>query len=1048
MNRLSRLRPFFFTSLACVTVLGAAPNLIAQANTAQANTAQPGSPATTDGDTSGSTIQLLVEGTIDQVRVTSAWKRSFVYRELREHDAPTGWIRLIDDRGAELAKVQFDLSTVNRDRGANKGRTIAVGDTLLEGRITRLVKIPNYGVRLARIDFESVEGTRTVKLGSTSGAELRRIVFSTDAVQPLVAPTVRTHINNGPISNRYDIVVIGDAYRASDEAQFVADVNAWTANLFAKEPFKAYARFFNVHSVFRASVDNLADKPLPCQNPPIVRNTVYDAGYCVNGTDRCLYIKGTTLASQDAALAPDVEGRIVVFVNDPKYGGCASTFAVSYNGSQGAEVQTHEFGHSFGGLADEYNYGQTGCYNGPEPTAANITKDTTCSKWSLWKGFNGVGCFEGAGYYPKCMFRPKSNCLMNNLGIPLCEVCREELVLDGYTTVNPIENATPSGSVSLTKPATQLYSFTNLVPASSNPLVRWYVDNVLRQSSSVSSFTFASNSYSPGLHTIRLEVFDQTAFVRKDLANKRTRTRSWTVTVKDGAIPGEYTTYGIGCVGTGKGANCVVVPSAYAGKWGESANYYPHGRPNIRYQQVFLGSEVGSRTIGGVSFRLDETYGGAAGSFPVTITLGHTTKTPATLDTSSTFASNFNSGTPVQVFSGILNFPAHTPPNSNLASFLPSIAFQTPFVFNSSRNLLIQIDNNGSGSDVSHFFDSCSGNTTRVYATPIAATPTGMNQSSGLVMCFQGPTTGQVLPRAYATSMGNVQNSFPFATSNLRYQQVFAQSETSTATFTGLGLRHGAFSPNAGGTRSLSIFLGHTTRTPLTLGTSFDANFIAGTKSQVFSGSVNLPATVSANANPGNWDSNWAFTAPFVHQSVAGRNLLIEVVQTSANSLANYSDATSTGNTTRLFANPSTAATGSLGVNYGLIMRFNTAGSAASGIPALDHIGVPEIGKSFQITLAHAPAGALAAIWVGFSKINVPLPNNLAPGCSLYAALDVFPLTAVVADAAGFGSIVYPIPNNTAFRGVRFYNEWFVFDKTANNLGLTFSNGGEAKIGG
>lgn len=835
------LRPTLVASLLALTV---SPQLGAQAGT-------PGN------EPSNRTIQLLVEGSIDQVQVTSAWQRSFAYQEIRIHDAPTGWIRLYDAAGLELAKVHFDLSTVNRDRGARKGQTIVTGDMLLEGRITRLVKIPDYGRRLARLDFESIEGAVVRKLGSTSGDTLRRVLASTDMLRPLVAPTVRTHINNGPTGNRYDIVCIGDAYRAGDEARFVSDVNRWTANLFAKEPFKTYKNFFNVHSVFRASVDNLADKPLPCQNPPITRNTVYNASYCVGGTDRCLYIRGTTLASQDAALAPDVEGRIVVFVNDPKYGGCASTFAVSYNGTSGAEVQTHEFGHSFGGLADEYDYGRTGCYSGGEPGQANITKDPNCNKWSLWKGVNGVGCFEGAGYYPKCLFRPKSNCLMRSLGVALCEVCREELVLDGYTTVNPIENPNPTGTVTLTKPATRTYSFKNLVPPTSNPRVRWYVDNVLKQSGSSASFSFASSAYSAGTHTIRLEVFDQTAFVRKDTANKRTRTRTWSVIVKDGNAAGTYTTYGVGCKGSGAGA-------------------------------------------------------------------------------------------------------------------------------------------------------------------------------------------AQVLPRAYATQMGNSQNSFPFGRGNLRYQQVFLQSEAPSATYTGLAVRHGTYTgTNAGGTRTLTISLGHTANSLSGMSTTFDNNFLSGTKRLVLSGNVNLPSRTGANTNPNAWAVNWPFRAPFVHASTTGRNLLIEVVNRSTTNYNNYLDAASGGNTTRLYAATSSATTGTIGRGYGVIMRFNSG-----GVVALGNVGVPTLGRSFQITLANAPSGALAALWLGLTKTNIPLPSNLAPGCSLYASFEILPLAARVANANGFATVVYPIPNNVAFRGVRFFNEWFVVDKPANNLGLTFSNGGEAKVGG
>ena len=37
--------------------------------------------------------------------------------------------------------------------------------------------------------------------------------------------------------------------------------------------------------------------------------------------------------------------------------------------------------------------------------------------------------------------------------------------------------------------------------------------------------------------------------------------------------------------------------------------------------------------------------------------------------------------------------------------------------------------------------------------------------------------------------------------------------------------------------------------------------------------------------------------------------------------------------------------------------------------------------------------------------------------------------------------------NDPNLVGVQFYNQYAVFDAGANNLGLAFSNGGEAKIG-
>ncbi|HIE71604.1 MAG TPA: hypothetical protein EYP98_16325, partial [Planctomycetes bacterium] len=181
----------------------------------------------------------------------------------------------------------------------------------------------------------------------------------------LTAQTVTTVLSNGTTDTRYDMVILGDGYVASEQATFNADVNTFLTALFQKSPYNIFASYYNVHTVFRASAQSGADRP--DETPPVFVNTAYEATYNYGGVDRCLYIQNTSIALADAALAPATEGRVIVMVNDTRYGGCAATFAVSYNGSQMTEVQAHELGHSLGQLADEYDYaGQT--YTGPEPS--------------------------------------------------------------------------------------------------------------------------------------------------------------------------------------------------------------------------------------------------------------------------------------------------------------------------------------------------------------------------------------------------------------------------------------------------------------------------------------------------------------------------------------------------------------------------------------------------------------------------------------------------------------------------------------------------------
>jgi hypothetical protein len=344
-------------------------------------------------------------------------------------------------------------------------------------------------------------------------------------------PIVQTVLNNGPTASRYDIVILGDGYQAFEVAQFNQDVTTFLTGLFQQQPYATFASYYNVHTVFRPSLESGADRP--DETPPVFRNTAYDATYNYGGVDRCLYIQNTSLALADAALAPANEGRVLVLVNDTRYGGCASTFAVSYNGSQMVEVQTHELGHSLGQLADEYDYpNQT--YTGPEPTAVNITKSPLGAKWAVWHGTDGISAFEGAGYYLYGLYRPRTNCLMRSLGQALCRVCQENLVKLTNAVVQVIVSATPTtSSVQVDRPNQQVFSFVHIVPPGNNPLVEWTLDGNVVVGANTTTFVLDSTTVPVGAHTLTASVLDRTPLVRQDPAQVMREERTWQVLVTD-----------------------------------------------------------------------------------------------------------------------------------------------------------------------------------------------------------------------------------------------------------------------------------------------------------------------------------------------------------------------------------------------------------------------------------------------------------------------------------------------------------------------------------
>ena len=107
-------------------------------------------------------------------------------------------------------------------------------------------------------------------------------------------------------------------------------------------------------------------------------------------------------------------------------------------------VVVHEFGHSFGGLGDEYAYEHEAIPMYPhdvEPWEPNIT--TLADFHGKWEhmiapttpiptppsdNLQQIGVYEGAGYSMKGVYRGAQDCRMrSNVRPEFCDVCREAL---------------------------------------------------------------------------------------------------------------------------------------------------------------------------------------------------------------------------------------------------------------------------------------------------------------------------------------------------------------------------------------------------------------------------------------------------------------------------------------------------------------------------------------------------------------------------------------------------------------------------------------------
>ena len=349
----------------------------------------------------------------------------------------------------------------------------------------------------------------------------------------------------GDSSNRIDLVIVSEAYTASQMDTFAKDVNAVRDALFSEDPFQEYANYFNIWRVDIPSNESGADRPE--QTPPVLRDTAFDASFNptlnVNSRKVIRAIRGM----------PAARDTILVLVNDPAGGGSGGYMAVTSNAGNFVNVAAHELGHTLGGLADEYVFSPR-CllwgditYRG-EPEEANITLETNRSaiKWGHWidsttpiptrrtseTDFSeGVpGLYEGARYCAEGIFRPTWTSKMKNSRTPWKQINTEELVRVFYDHVSPIDAWTPSTTqLTLPRGVSHTFAVTPMSPATHEIEMDWFLDGA--PIGSGHSLLLDTAAMAVEDHVVTVRATDETPMVRIDPFEVLSAQRSWTVTI-------------------------------------------------------------------------------------------------------------------------------------------------------------------------------------------------------------------------------------------------------------------------------------------------------------------------------------------------------------------------------------------------------------------------------------------------------------------------------------------------------------------------------------
>lgn len=233
-----------------------------------------------------------------------------------------------------------------------------------------------------------------------------------------------------------NIAFIAEGYTEEEMENFLCDVNTATDALFAHEPFKSKSDRFNIVAVMSASKESGVSEP----SKAIWKQTVLESHFDTFYIDR--YLTTLHLKRLHDALACIPYEHIIVLVNTERYGGGGiyNSYNLSYTkGKNYDPVVVHEFGHSFGGLADEYAYSDSDpmYFSDTEPWEPNITtKADFSNKWQNLIDKGEAGMYEGGGYLTEGVWRGCEDCRMKTNEYPeFCSVCQQALarMIDFYT---------------------------------------------------------------------------------------------------------------------------------------------------------------------------------------------------------------------------------------------------------------------------------------------------------------------------------------------------------------------------------------------------------------------------------------------------------------------------------------------------------------------------------------------------------------------------------------------------------------------------------------
>lgn len=275
----------------------------------------------------------------------------------------------------------------------------------------------------------------------------------------------------GNPANRVDIVIISEGYTAEEKDEFLEASRQFAEDILSYHPYSENRDKFNFRAVWAPSPESGVSIP----GEHIWKDNVLGTHYYTFDSERYQMFEDYQAVLDIAANVP--YEIIYVLTNSQKYGGGGiynfyGISAAKIPGPSTRKTYSHEFGHLFVGLGDEYVGGSNVSdfyFPGVEPWEQNITTltDLESKAWSrllgedaqiptqVKGGYDAVdpknpasadydpkkpwdlGVYQGGGYVKDNVYRPWPNCMMNwfhRIDV-YCPVCCEAIqsTIDLYT---------------------------------------------------------------------------------------------------------------------------------------------------------------------------------------------------------------------------------------------------------------------------------------------------------------------------------------------------------------------------------------------------------------------------------------------------------------------------------------------------------------------------------------------------------------------------------------------------------------------------------------